>query len=151
MDLKLTPECRPYEWAHDAKLRFFLVLQVHRSEDRFTIEVAWSGNGAWPEGHVPLPDAPLLDHPSGEVRFRIGLLWKPQPDHWWELVPGRVVAESPPAPRDPEAIWRAITNPLPVEVALGAVPAAVDDAIARVRDFVVPYFEQVAATRIHGS
>lgn len=143
--VKISPECRIYEWAHDENLRFFLVLQFHRSEDRFTFEVAWSKNGAWPEGHVPLPDSPLLDSPSGEMRFRVGLLWKVQPDHWWQVVPGGLHAVPAQAPRDPEALWREITNPPPIEDALKEIPAVVEDAIAKIKAFVVPYFERVSA------
>lgn len=143
--VKISPECRLYEWVHDEKMRFFLVLQMHRSEDRFTIEVAWSKNGEWPEGHVPLPDSPLLASPSGEMRFRIGLLWNTQPDHWWQVVPGGLHAVPVQAPRDPEALWREITNPPPIEDALKEVPAVVDDAIAKIQTFVIPYFERVIA------
>ncbi len=143
--LEIAPECRVYEWVHDERLRFFLVLQMHRSEDRFTVEVAWSRNGGWPKGHVPLPDAPLLDTESGEMRFRIGLLWKTQPDHWWQVAPGWPEMAPARAPRDPEALWRAITNPPPIEEALKEVPAVVGDAIAKILAFVVPYFERVIA------
>jgi hypothetical protein len=141
--VKISPECRLYEWGYDEKLRFFIVLQTHQSEDRFTIEVAWSKNGVWPDGHVPLPASPSLDTPSGEMRFRIGLLWSNQPDHWWQLLPGGQDVVWRPAPRASEEIWRAIASPPPIEDVLKVVPAVVDDAMEKIHAFVIPYFERV--------
>ena len=142
-ETRLAPECRLYESHRTERLVFFLVLNIHRTEDAFTFEVAWTKNGKWPEGHVPLPHALEVDSPSGEMRLRIGLLWSAQMDYWWELAPRPSTMGLLP----PEGLWEKISNPPPIEEALAKVEPQVSDAMGRIREWALPYFERVAAAQ----
>lgn len=143
--LPLPAECRAYEWRVAGQLHYHLLLQLHRSEDAFTVEVGWTTNGRWPE-HVPLPDGPHETAVSGDMRFRIGFLWSSRSDHWWRLAPCRVVRLG--AEDDGDDLGARLARlryPPPLADALAQVPRQVDDAIARIRQYALPYFGRVAS------
>ena len=63
----------------------FVSLQLHRSGDSFTVEVAWTSDGSYP-ALAPLADPPSLSSIPDTARFRLPELWLGAgADHWWEL------------------------------------------------------------------
>ena len=64
---------------------FFLSLQVHRTRDSFTVEVAWTRDGSYPAS-APLSDPPIGSAVPDSARFRMPELWLGAgADHWWEI------------------------------------------------------------------
>ncbi len=140
---------RVYEWRVTDRFRLYLLLQLHRSEDSFTVEIAWTLNGRWPED-VPLPDSPRETSESGDMRFRIGLLWSPMADYWWDLAPQLSKVPLGDALRDYEGFLGRFSNPPDIDEAMSRVEPQVNDAIRRVREYAIPYFGRVAkAAQIH--
>lgn len=110
------------------------MLQCHRFEDWFTLELAWSDAGRWP-ANAPIPASPEDRPPSGELRFRAGYLWKENNrDVWWQF-----------APR--QDIHSTLAQDIPVAELLPKVDVLVDDALNHVRDDVIPYFDRLASER----
>jgi hypothetical protein len=108
------------------------MLQFHRFEDWFTLEVGWSDQGKWPAS-APIPQSESERPASGELRFRIGYLWKKTDrDHWWEFAPRHDV-------------HNVLAPDVPTEDILPKAESLVRDAVGRVRDRAVPYFELVAS------
>ncbi len=74
---------------------FFLFLQLSEKRDAFTIELAWSVDGIFPqsEGYRIPRNWPELavnrtDINADRFRFRLSKLWvKPKYDPWWEFSP----------------------------------------------------------------
>jgi hypothetical protein len=132
-----------YEWKATEQFRLYLMLQLHRQEDSFTIEIGWSLKGRWPEAAV-LPDTPPEASESGEARFRVGLLWSGNPDFWWDLVPRPSAVPLEEALKDYEAFVEGFKKRPDVSEGLGNVEPLVEDAFARLRQHALPYFKKVA-------
>jgi hypothetical protein len=81
---------------------------------------------------------------DGEFRFRIGLLWPPHEDFWW-----RVSQE--PEPDLEELANVDFTKPETVQVDSKFIAAQIDDVMCRIRVYVIPYFEKVAADQMTGN
>jgi len=112
-------------------LTFFVLLQLHRNEDWFTVELAWSARGHLPEtsdGQVP-----DTDMPPTEAAFRLGKLWAPKRDVWWELAP---------KPPDGAGILDYMLR-VPLPEAMARVEPLVDDAVAKIHDHGAPVFKRV--------
>lgn len=136
-ELDTPPGSVLYRWAARDDLVFFLLLQFHRREEWFTVEIAWSRHGRWPATEVDRD--PDLDSRKDTSRFRAGRLWAPpQEDIWWRLAP-RVSVEAP-----LEGHFVAV----PQDELRRRVPAAVDDAVQRLVQHAVPYFTRVAAHNV---
>jgi Domain of unknown function (DUF4304) len=73
-----------YESELSDNLRAYIMFQAHRKEDSFTIEVASTRNGKWPEYYVLPPPALHELSPQGDIRFRLGLLWG-ETNYWWRV------------------------------------------------------------------
>ena len=122
--------CRLYEWRLDQTITCYLMLEVpsRMFNDRFTVE------GIVTEGDFPPLTAPLSMKPLLEKRrwfsFRIPFLWLTgsHSDRWWEICPGMDLS-NPFAPEEP------------IEVGLQRVAPQVDDAIEKIKQYVVPFFE----------
>jgi hypothetical protein len=127
---EVPPQTVLYCWKVDASLWFYLFLQFHRNEDWFTIEAAWTRLGKWPDS--PLGREPELHSQDGQVRFRLGKLWEPRKDVWWELAPRPHFV----------TVLEAFYHP-PLEKALQRVESLVDDAIGHIQRDGIPYFERV--------
>lgn len=139
-----------YHCGSTGSITRFVVLCVDPTQDRFTVECAWSRHGAFPaDARLQRPcDCPArgtpADRPSGEqFRFRLSGLWC-EPDAWWphdhavraQAQANRVSAAAESG--DPEQILEALQ-------AFGNTPASpsdagVRDAIAAVREHALPYF-----------
>jgi hypothetical protein len=109
------------------------MLQLSPSKDRFTIEASWSRKGRYPEQLIPTqPDQAPRD---GELRFRIAWLWRNASldDAFW------VVVGDPPLERPEE--WT--KPPPPVEELVQKTEGLVDDALERIGQYVLPYFQRI--------
>ena len=99
---------------------------MHRSEDSFTVELAWSQKNRWPVAfniEPILPEEPLPE----EARFRLCRLWLDR-DAWWQIrTPGFIVGVLRRGRRDP-------------------IGSQVEDSIQRLLEYGLPYFQRVAAT-----
>jgi len=124
----------------------FLLLMVAPRDDRFTLEVAWSLDGSFPVNmlcRLPFgnpstgtrPDAPL----NGQMRFRISEFWNPGRDDWWYL------AGSKPDLR--KSIDDFINTDWSKEPTITysdqQVSASIDAAIAAIKQYVLPYFDNL--------
>ena len=106
-----------------------ITFQRHKYDDAFTIEISWSCTNDSPfEATLRDPSAPF--ELSG-VRFRLGRFWEPQKDVWW------YVAE-PNFGRSLLSVFRPASDPK------AAIDAAVTDAIQRIQEHALPYFDRVA-------
>ena len=110
-------------------LRQSITFQRHKYDDAFTIEISWSCTNDSPfEATLKDPSAPFEQ--SG-VRFRLGRFWESQKDVWW------YVAE-PNFGRSLLSVFRPASDPK------AAIDAAVADAIHRIQEHALPYFDRVA-------
>lgn len=122
-------------------LRQWLSFQQHRYDNAFTVEISWSSVFEDPT-RPPLgtPEDPFT--PCG-CRMRLGAFWNKGGDFWWHLT------DPPPGLLDvsPEEYLQAWAAPSAVDLVttLPRVRAAVEDAVERIREYAVPYFERVAA------
>lgn len=145
---RLPVECRPYEWAVTESFRLHLLLQLHRSEDSFTLEVGWSRRGRWPE-YVSPPVSADEAASAEEMRFRIGLLWSKSADYWWDLVPRASTVPLEEVVNDYQGFLDRFQAQPPIPEVLSRVEPIVDDAFRRIREYAMPYFERVAKASGH--
>lgn len=116
-------------------LTFYILLLLAPKDDRFTIEVGWSEKGKLPTYNWGRPNDPPRE---GGIMFRMWCLWNTgNEDLWWRF--------------EPEVKLEDIANwvPQPIEAALELVDTQVDDAIQKLLEFGIPYFERVAAEHGH--
>lgn len=155
-DALVPPGWRVFRWSPRPDWHAFIILGFHQMHDCFTVECAWSRTGefptsgriqrprAWPERNIEADDV------SGcQFGFRLGYLWQPR-DHWWWLVPeADVKARSNKHMRSVIAQdWRTVEETLedpPIEEAMANVRPMVDDAIQKIIDYAIPYFEAIMA------
>ena len=84
-----------YRFCHEKGVWFFIKFQIsNQSREAFTVELARSPHSCWPETAVlsipvDIPERGLIraKPESGVFRFRIGFLFPPHKDYWWELTP----------------------------------------------------------------
>src|SRR6266568_8004094 len=84
--------CRLYGWKVGGRLMLYVLFQVNRHEDSFTLEIGWSREGRWPALLFmvnPPARQELATVPEG--RFRLGNLWTGD-DFWWQVDETRGVA-----------------------------------------------------------
>jgi hypothetical protein len=135
--------CRVYEWRATELLRLYLMLQLHRREDSFTIEIGWSLDGRWPE-HPSFPRSLPRPGDFREVTFRIGLLWSEDPDFWWDLAPSPSAVPLDEALKDYGAFLEGVKNRPNVSEVIARVAPAVEDVFVRLREHGLPYFREIA-------
>ena len=81
--------CRLYGYKVGEGLSLYVHFQTHRSEDSFTVEIAWSRHDL-----APLPfmvNPPSHDEAADReaARFRLGRLWVSR-DVWWDVASAAV-------------------------------------------------------------
>jgi hypothetical protein len=82
----LPRECHVYTWAVGPRFAYFIMLQLHSFESRFTIETGWGTPGTYPllgdfvSGKVD----PQALAPRSAARFRLSSLWVPH-EQWWDV------------------------------------------------------------------
>ena len=121
-DQEIAPVCRLYGYKTE-EVTFFVLLQMHRYEDSFTVELGWSKVHKWPEAFSVSPVAPDQAESKRDARFRLGHLWIDK-DVWWDVGPGLV-----------DRLLNRSTSKIEAQVA---------DAVARVRAEGMSYFDQIA-------
>ncbi len=118
----------------------WLWFQRHKYDDAFTVELSWSCLTKDP-ARAPSKSPADAFTPEG-ARFRLGAFWNSGGDYWW------YVADPPPGMLEvsPEEYINRLLRPPEIDLtkALPRVHAAVDDAIARIREYALPYFGRVA-------
>jgi hypothetical protein len=111
-----------YEWKQSDKFRCYFHCQLHRYEDSFTVRIGWTLSGTFP-GLGPPPTSPYAEPANGGLVLPLGMLWTGA-DHWWELRPkGRAQGEA---------------------AASTHVEWVVEDVLAKLNDYAVPYLRSVA-------
>jgi hypothetical protein len=140
----LVPGSRAYCCQAAPELSFFLILVPSIMEsDRFTLDGAWSTGG-----RVPSQLSFLTDQPDGSHRFRLPALWNvPHGDYWWELSDGR---HTDPMTADEFDEWlhnhqRILKER--IEEGLRKARGCVDQAIDRIVEYALPYFDGIAKAR----
>ena len=156
-----------YEWRPSARLTCYIALMVDPERDRFTVDVAWSESHHFP---AQLRQISPAERPrAGSARFHLRAFWQRyRVEPWWSLVPKSpyeqeldraLIAPDVPAARkvalleeyearlgpalvEHEAGGGAST-PVPVTDALARIEPALDDVMARLREYAGPYFERV--------
>jgi hypothetical protein len=152
-------------------INYFIMIGKRLEHDEFTVEAAWNVEDAYPRtvkmirpAVSGVPTAEIMREPAG--RFRVDRLWGARRDHWWRvgeeasidemlarMEKAAGLAEQGRRPTETAEEFGAriaseleASEPSPREIEL-AVPALVEDAARRTREFLIPYFEQVE--RIH--
>jgi len=146
-DDRALPGSRLYRWQMTDQICAFILLQMGRA-DEFTIELGWSRDGRFPFESmlgfpVDFPDRGIYkDKPSANgFRFRLVTLWDPHGNDFWELVAKPSLDESL---RRLDLVSRGIEVDPPVDVVLGEVPRAVEDAIQKIEKYAIPYLAATA-------
>lgn len=120
-------------------LREWLWFQRHKYDDAFTVELSWSC--LTDEPTRPRTGRPDDGFTEEGCRFRLGAFWKQGGDHWWYLM------DPPPSilEMSPEKYVELLLERPPADLAqaLPRVHMAVDDAIGRIREYALPYFDRV--------
>jgi hypothetical protein len=133
---EIKPGTQVYRWESAPDLYFFIMLEIQAKEpDRFWISLGWSRDGLVPSVYPEL---------KGEVgaRFNLGKLWNARNSfHYWELT--KVVERV--SMSDDEMIFALSDAGEEQRIAKGIsqAPASVDDAIERIVQYAVPYFDSI--------
>lgn len=147
-DSEVPPGDRLYKWAIDDRFIAYLLLAISPKSDAFTLEAGWTADGHFPfdilcMAPIDLPqydivkDAPL----NGKFRFRLPELWAGK-DVWWHLS-GR------PGTSDmslKEFLADGWMNP-PPQYSKEQIANAVEEAIAKIEVYALPYFRQAAGEK----
>jgi hypothetical protein len=125
-----------FEWQNDSGPQCFLLLFIDEKWDNFTFNIAWSEDGKFPMGIQAIDEEPKY----GSKIFQIVDFWNnPKRDLWWWHL-GKVI------PDERALDFSAYMEPdPPVEESIAKVPEAVADVIAKIKEYVFPYFEKVVA------
>ncbi|MGD9723623.1 MAG: hypothetical protein AB7O59_19980 [Pirellulales bacterium] len=131
--------CRLYESRLTPALVGYIFLIVSIHSEWFTIELGWSHDGRFPSWLIP-----VRGPERGAYRLRIAELWHATKDHWWKVTAQRTVRDM-----TLEEIGRFdmdFLNPPPkmTDADREVLRTAVDDAIQKIQQYAIPYFEQVA-------
>jgi hypothetical protein len=142
----LGPGERAYCWSPGGPVHCYIILVPSpKDTDEFTIELAWSVHGRFPElGMRPsgLPSADLSEFRQEEFACRLGNLWTKE-DIWWRL--------SNAAPFEEALSFEALvarSKPVAAGEAEAAVEPQVRDAMEKLRTHGVTYLARFARARI---
>ncbi|MDX2110343.1 MAG: hypothetical protein SFY80_08900 [Verrucomicrobiota bacterium] len=136
-------DIKGFTWSflnQDKNLYQWICFQRHKYENAFTIELAWRLSAGDPCEVVF--DAPTKSFSHKGNRFRLGGLWGNQRDYWWYVtdpLPDISTASME------DYLQMCIAPPeIDIEKALPRIHAVVDDAISRIQNHALPYFEKVS-------
>lgn len=150
-----------YQFRPAPGLRVFVYFQKDMKRDEFTVEIGWSEHDRWPTEYLPgMPrDIPEIGvyrsaPENGEFRARLSKFWEvPHKDPWWEVVPNHARWVSQRALRQilPDSASDDSEPPgeISLEQARARIPPLVEDAVAKLKIFAIPFFNEV--TRQHGA
>jgi hypothetical protein len=141
---QVNPGTRVYRRIVSQDLYLFVMLQPTVKEpDDFIVVVAWSHDGVVPGVY------PDLNGEAGD-RFNLGKLWNARNSfHKWMLT-------NPPSQYGGSSIEEVIHSLSDegekdrIEAGLRQAPVRVDDAINRIVEYALPYFDTVIKTRTEG-
>lgn len=143
-----------YRWEVEGSPAFFVLLWINpKASNSFTVECGWSERGRWPNLALILspcsrPDLGLerSEEVDGEFQFRIGQVFAPQGDHWWEVAddeerygPSGLGAMGPGGEVPADFLEKLMASPVSKR---GQIEGAVADALGKIREFVIPLFEE---------
>lgn len=135
-----------YVWPISDSLACFLFLFFWPGKDCFNIELAWSCQGEFPWNLIgrTVNDEPV----QGELRFRIADLWRDdlRNDEWWRLSAEPCLGEL--------AKSIATRSGIPVKQMkneTAALDRLIEDAVDKVCEYAVPYFDRIAKNRVENS
>jgi len=113
--------------------------QQHKRNDSFTLELSWSQRAQDP-ATVRLGGPQDSFQPEG-CRFRLGAFWQSGGDFWWAVADGLPDLLTTPT----SDFLRVLENPSPVDLdaPMPRISQAVQDAVDRVQEFALPYFDRV--------
>jgi len=127
-----------YRYSVAEDLAFYIYLALAGLHDKFTVEIAWSRDGHFPE---PVAFAnPRDESKESGLCFRLCLLWN-LPDYWWIVEPSESTARLIQRARE----WDYSLPP--AEEFLPNIPIALDDVFAKIEEYAIPYFQEIAAKR----
>jgi hypothetical protein len=131
---------RAYRWSVTDQLHCWMVLSPSKKDyDEFNLLIGWSKLGRYPElSMVPCADAPSIERvefEKDEYLTRLPSLWTNK-DEWW-------VVNKFHAPASVSELQASI-KPIPANEAMAAVQPFVEDAVAKIREFAIPYLEEVS-------
>lgn len=128
---EIPPGWTLYASRPNSSLTFYIIFHIHQYQNDFTCELAWSTcNTVPPHGGRHPNDCPK----NGGLSFRIGQLFEPVvSDHWWK-VPGSILPQEMNLPATGH----------PMQLAKEIIIEQVENAVATIQQFAVPYFEKVA-------
>jgi hypothetical protein len=136
-DSAMPPQCSVYRCLPTPTFSFYIVLQLHRNRDAFTVEIGWSGTNRLPGTKMPTSlDKAVTE---SEMAVRLGRLWEASKDVWWELSPRLSVLT---------ATFDDFMDRKPVEDVPAKAAELVRDAVGHLVSDAIPYFLRVA--RAHG-
>jgi hypothetical protein len=125
-----------YVWTRQdpSGIWFHILFVLHHSKDKFTTEVGWDFDGKLTRHRLVRNEMhEIFEEP---LSFRSSAFWS-RIDYWWLLV------------LRPEEHERVILyKDDPVEQCLPLVAPAVVDAVAKIKEHVLPYFERII--QMHG-
>ena len=104
----------------------FIGLQVSHKDDSFTVNLAWSPHGKYPDNVTTHDEVSK----AGDCRFRLGHLFGRRQDYWWYLArTGSIWDENFTIEEDP------------IEMAIPRIDRYLDDAFEMIESYAIPYFE----------
>jgi hypothetical protein len=113
------------------ELSFYVALQIHQRRDSFNFSVGFGEGGKRPPFDSPRR-AEAMNKPA---LFRLSLLKADfAPDVWWHVDPGEAETFGP-------------SNPMAVQECAARIPALLDDALAQLAEYAIPFFHEVARLR----
>lgn len=117
-----------YQWRMSDRASAFILLQPHRTQDRYFVEIAVSEHHRFPSH--PIVNSSPTSLVNGEACVRLTRFWRKGPmDQGFDL--------------DPEALQPNLTTvESPLDTILPKVPAFVGETIAKLKEFGIPFVSQ---------
>ena len=135
---KVGPTSRLYGYQVTEGVWFLIMHQISHQDEHFTVELMTNTDPG-----VPLLGAfrnPREDPYTIPIRFRFSRMWSAtKSDPWWELEPAPSGAEITRRLREMDF------SETPIEELMPKVEPLVDEAFAKLMEYGVPYFNEVAA------
>lgn len=114
-----------------SQFRFYVILLASPKDDSFTFEIGWNKRGRLPRSRINSPDEA---RDQDESCLRVGRFWDAQIyEDWWYF--GRR--------RTPPEIVSGVPDD-PLDIKLADVEPKVNDALAKLKHYAVPYLCGVA-------
>ena len=126
---------RLYELVVSDNLALYICLGMSRNFEEFIVEIAWSEQRRFPSSYLALEPEPK----NGEIFRHLPRLWNKSNYSWWVVEPRDSLEEIKRRFREFD-----FERP-PAELYLPRIPALVEDAVSKIIEYAVPYFEKVAA------